>query len=71
MNPVVPYNFNRKKLLEVYNQIPKVGQYQYTVALINTSIPHGIQASSEDRVIFKIAIYEKFEKVKNILFDVK
>ena len=42
----------------------KISNYHYKVALINTQLEHSVQNGSEDRILFKISIFdENFDSV--------
>ena len=44
------------------------GKYHYKQALLNTTVEHCVQNGSEDRILFKISIFEKsFEDVAALL----
>lgn len=50
---------------------PEYGEYEYETALLDTGKLHGVINKEEDRILFKISIFdETYEQVFHKIFDV-
>lgn len=45
------------------------GEYKYKIALLDTSIMHGIRGGNEERILFKIPIWDRTYKQVREVFD--
>lgn len=54
----------------MYKINDKIYEYEYTVALINTQLEHSVINGSEDRILFKISIFdEDYNAVRKKITD--